>query len=246
MNFIIYEDNKKWQQLYKNSILKLIGNTNDKYNIEIMEKFEEKRFKEINQVLGKKIYLLDLEVPGKDGLDFAREIRKNGDWYSPIIIITSHECFKNEGYTSKILMLDFIVKKENIQNQLIESIKIALEINKEKESFNFTFNNEYYQIPYDDIYYFEKNLNDNYTTIVTKNQSYKIKESITKLTNQLHEFPNFFKSHQSCIVNLKNIEKVDFTNNIIYFSNCHTSLLSRGSKKELKNKLAKGYGYDII
>lgn len=246
MNFIIYEDSKKWQQYYKNHILKLIGNTNEKYNIQIIEKYEENSLEKIQQILGKKIYLLDLEVPGKSGLDFAREIRKNGDWYSPIIIITSHECFKKEGYTSKILMLDFIVKKDDIHDQFIESLKIALEINKEKESFNFTYNHEYYQIPYDDIYYFEKDLNNNYTIIITKNKSYKIKESITKLDSQLAELNYFFKTHQSCIVNLNNIKKVDFANNTIYFSNCQTNLLSRNSKKELKNKLEKRLNYDIV
>lgn len=246
INFIIYEDNKKWQQTYKDSILKIIGQNNIKYNITIFDKYETNLKEKINHLYGKKIYLLDLEVPGKSGLDFAREIRKSGDWYSPIIIITSHECFKNEGYTSKILMLDFIVKNENTPKLLTESIELALTINEKKESFNFTYNNEYYQIPYDDIFYFEKNLNDNYTTIITKNQTYKIKESITNLSTKFNDLTFFFKTHQSCIINLNNIEKIDFKNNIIYFQDFQISLLSRNKKKELKEVLTKEYNYDIL
>lgn len=246
INFIIYEDNKKWQQCYKNSILKILGHNNSKYSITIIEKYEENIKEQLDKLTGKKIYLLDLEVPGKLGLDFAREIRNTGDWYSPIIIVTSHECFKNEGYTSKILMLDFIVKNENTIEQLIESIQIALAINQNKESFNFTYNNEYYQIPYEDILYFEKNLNDNYTTIITKNNSYKIKESITKLSIKFNDLPFLFKSHQSCIINIKNVEKVDFKNNIIYFQDLSISLLSREKKKDLKDILTKGNIYETL
>ena len=246
INFIIYEDSKKWQQEYKNNILKMIGQNNIKYNILIIDKYDEKTETKINNLLGKKVYLLDLEVPGKSGLDFAREIRNTGDWQSPIIIITSHECFKNEGYTSKILMLDFIVKSNDTLNQLYDSLNLALKINKTFESFNFIFNNEYYQIPYSDIFYFEKNINNNYTTIVTKTKNYKIKESITKLSIQFNNLPFLFKTHQSCIVNLNNIKKVNFTNNTIYFDNCEINLLSRDKKKDFKEILTKGHAYDDI
>lgn len=244
INFIIYEDNKKWQQEYKNSILKIIGQNNLKYNILAIKKYDKTIKEKLNNLIGKKIYLLDLEVPGKSGLDFAREIRNNGDWQSPIIIITSHERFKNEGYTSKILMLDFIIKTKNTNKLLHDSLNIALKINNTIESFNFTFNNEYYQIPYNDIFYFEKNLNNNYTTIVTKTNLYKIKESISKLSIKFNELPFFYKTHQSCIVNLNNIEKVDFTNNLIYFHNCEINLLSRDKKKAFKELLTKGYHHD--
>ncbi len=106
-----------------------------------------------------------------------------------------------------------------------------------QKNFSFIFNNIFYQISYDDILYFEKNLNDNYTTIITKNSSYKIKKSITKLSEEFRDNSFFFKTHQSCIINLKNVKKVDFTQNIIYFINCKITLLSREKKKSLKEVL---------
>ena len=239
INFIIYEDDKKWQKYYKNCILKIIGQTNLKYNILTIEKYDKDVNTKINNLIGKKIYLLDLKVPGKSGLDFARKIRSFGDWISPIIIITSHKYFKNEGYTSKILMLDFIVKEEKITNQIIDSIKLALKINENKKSFNFNLNNEFYQIPYEDILYFEKNKNNNYVSIITKQKSYKIKESIKNLSNKFEKIPFLFQTHQSCIINLNNITEINFTNNIIYFSNTYTNLLSRDKKKILKEAIIK-------
>lgn len=239
INFIIYEDKTKWQEYYKNTILKIIGSKNDKYQIIVIDRYTKNISNKINSLLGKKIFLLDLEVPGKLGLDFAREIRESGDWQSPIIIITSHESFKNEGYTSKILMLDFITKNENIVKNLTEALNIALKINTTIDSFNFTYNNEYYQIPYNNILFFEKDLNNNYTLIVTEKETYKIKESITKIDDILKDTSCFYKTHRSCIVNLNKIRKVDFNENYIYFNKYKTDLLSRDKKKSLKEELMK-------
>lgn len=249
INFIIYEDNKKWQDHYKKAILKVIGHKQDKYQILIIDKYTKEAKRKIENLIGKNIFLLDMEVPGKSGLDLAREIRNMGDWSSQMIMITSHECFKEEGFTSKVLMLDFISKNTNIEESIREAIIVALKIHSKEKSFKFSYNNELYQIPYHDIYCFEKNLNNNYTSIITKNNPsnpYTIKQSIKNIESELSTSPNFLKTHQSCIVNLKNIEHVDFTKNIIYFSNYETNLLSRNKKKELKEKMEKGYLYDII
>ena len=63
----------------------------------------------------------------KNGLELARKIRQNDDWISPIIIVTSHEEFKLVGYTAKILMLNFITKKEKLEEDLFETLEVALE-----------------------------------------------------------------------------------------------------------------------
>ena len=190
-----------------------------------------------------------MEVPGKSGLDLAREIRNTGDWHSQIIMVTSYECFKEEGFSSRVLMLDFISKNENPEESIRSAIVLALRIHSRYKSFNFVYNNELYQIPYDDILYFEKDLNNNYTKIITKNrfiEPYKVKQSIKNIETELLTIPYFFKTHQSYIVNIKNILKVDFNENKIYFSKHQVALLSRNNKKELKDKMTKGYLYDII
>lgn len=247
INFIIYEDNKEWQEYYRKAVLKVIGHKQDKYQILVLERWNKEAERKLNNLLGKNVFLLDMEVPGKSGLDLARQIRNTGDWESQMIMITSHECFKEEGFTSKILMLDFIMKKdiEHIAEKINDAIVMALHIHSRHKQFKFIFNNELFQIPYKDILCFEKDLNHNYTTIITKKKPYKIKQSITKIGTELLSIPYFFKTHQSCIVNLENIEKVDFTNNFIYFKNYQTDLLSRAKKKELKDKITKGYDYDL-
>lgn len=237
MNFIIYEDEKEYATRYKNVIYKLLGPTSLNYKIIEINEYNEKSKEKINKIDGNKIYILDIEVPGKNGIELARKIRKTGDWTSPIIIITSHEEFKNVGYTGKILMLNFISKNEEIELSLYETLEVALEINMAKKSLCYTHKGEFYQIPYQDVLYIEKSLNDNICNIVTKNNIYNIRKTIIDLEKQLSDDINFIKTHRSCIVNLKRIKYIDFENNIIAFANKEIDLLSRAHKKHLKERM---------
>lgn len=236
MNFIIYEDEINFIECYKTAIFSVIGDSKLNYEITKILKYDNKTKNQINSIDGKKIYILDVEVPGKNGIEFAREIRKNGDWVSPIIVVTSHDEFKNVGYTSKILMLDFISKDGDIQKHLRDSLELALEINSCRPSISFLSKGEIFQILYQDIYYIEKNLNDNSSIIVTKEKEYQIRKSITNLEIELDD-DSFFKTHRSCIVNLKNVKHIDFEHNIISFGDKKIDLLSRPNKSKLKKRM---------
>lgn len=236
MNFILYEDEKRYIEYYKNSIYRLLGPTNINYKILEINEYNEETENKIEKLEGSKIYILDIEVPGKNGIELARKIRKNGDWSSPIIVVTSHEEFKQVGYTGKILMLNFISKKDNIEKDLYETLCVALEINSQKPSFCFINKGELYQILYSDILYIEKSLNNNNSIIVTKENKFEIRKTINSLEEELSFNVCFFKTHRSCIVNLKNITHIDFENNIISFKDKKIDLLSRANKKKLKEK----------
>lgn len=237
MNFIIYEDAKKYTDIYKNVILKIMGSNDLNYHIIEANKYDQLLKNKLLNLKGNKIYLLDIEVPGKKGIELAREIRQTGDWLSPIIIISSHDEFKSVGYTRKILMLDFISKNKNMKNNLYEDLSLAKEILLTKKSFCFKEKSEIYQIPLDDIFYIEKNINDNSSIIVTANKTYKIRSTIQKLEIELNESNDFFRTHRSYLVNLKNIRHIDFEEGEITFSKNKLALLSRSKKKKLKERL---------
>ena len=171
------------------------------------------------------------------GLELARKIRNNGDWTSQIIVITTYVEYKNLGFTNRLLMLDFISKFSNINENLKLSLKVALNILNRQSALSFKYNSEIFQILYNDIYYIEKNLNNNDSTIVTKNNTYTIKCSINKLMETLSNDPRFFKSHRSCIINLNNVISFDIDSNIIKFKNKEINLVSRDKKKKLKDKI---------
>jgi len=239
INFIIYEDEKKFREKYISIILKLIGNMKVAYRIIEIEKYEKDTFIKLNELIGKKIFILDIEVPGKSGLDLAREIRKNGDWKSPMIIVTTHEHLKNAAFTSRMLMLDFISKFYNCEESLKETLMLSFDIIESNPSLNFQYNGELYQLPYDDILFIEKNVEDPYSTVVTRKEKVKIKKMICSIEEELSKDSRFFRTHRSCIVNLDNITSVELRECIIHFGKIETPLLSRDKKKELKIRLGK-------
>lgn len=75
INFIIYEDEEYFSKLYKNVIHKFMGNSNDQYKIYSFTEYNEAMRNFIKNLTGQNIYIFDIEVKGKSGLDLAREIR---------------------------------------------------------------------------------------------------------------------------------------------------------------------------
>lgn len=239
INFIIYEDEKKFREKYISIILKLIGGMKVAYRIHEFDKYDQTTISKIKNMIGKKIYILDIEVPGKSGLDLARDIRNNGDWLSPMIIVTTHEHLKNTAFTSRMLMLDFISKFYNCEDSLKETLKLSLNIIENHQSLNFQYNGELIQVPYDDILFIEKNVEDLYSTIVTASERITIKKTISNIAEDLKQEPRFFRTHRSCIVNIDKVTSVELRACIIHFGNIETPLLSRDKKSELKIKLGK-------
>lgn len=237
INFIIYEDEKKFRELYISIILKLIGSMKYAYKIIEIDKYDNTTMSKINKLVGKKIFIFDIEVPGKSGLDLAREIRTDGDWDSPMIIATTHEQLKTTALTAKMLMLDFISKYYDLEESLRNTLKLSIDILDNRRSLNFQYNGELFQIPYNNILYIEKNVEDAYSTIVTKNSKIELKKPIGTIEEDLKDEACFYRTHRSCIVNINNITNVELRDCIIHFGDKSTTLLSRDKKAGLKELL---------
>lgn len=237
LNFVIYEDEERIRNIYKNIIHNIFASNNNAYRIYEFEKYDETFIESMKKISGKKIFLLDIEVPGKTGIELAREIRKSGDWLSQLILITSHQEFRNNNIMSRILMLDFISKCKDLEKDLKKSIVVAYDILYSDKTVSIKQNGEIYKIRYNEILYIEKTLNDNYITIYTKEDALSMKCSINSFQTFLEGDPRFMKIHRSCIVNLNNIKRYDIVNNIVKFENYSIDLVARNKKKELKEKL---------
>lgn len=237
INIIIYEDNKDMQSLYKKALNCYFNNKMQEFKIHIFDHYSKNLETKFRNISGKKIYIMDIEVPGKSGLDLARNIRDSGDWMSPLIVITSYAHLKNTGFTSRVLMLDFICKREPVEKRLIETLEIIYGIVNDFNNYTFQNNGSVFHISYDDVLYFEKDLNDNNTIIYTKYTSYKTNESIIQIANKLKDNLHFFKSHRSCIVNLDNIDYLDYSNNAIIMNGISVKLITEQRKKILKKIL---------
>ena len=236
---IIYEDNEEMQTLYQEVIKDFFTKKNLKVKFYVIDKYQKDLEIKLCNLSGNKIFILDIEVPGKSGLDLARIIRANGDWDSLLIVITSYEYLKNTSFTSKMLMLDFISKKENIKKRLLETLESTEDIFRTKDTYTFQYNGQLYRVDCHDILSFEKDLNDNYTFLYTKNNKYKIKESIINIEKELLMDKIFFKINISCIININNITELDLKNNIVYLDEYSVNLLTKENRELLRKHLSK-------
>lgn len=235
VNFIICEDNEHVSNIYKNIISKVCMPYDFNYSINCFEKYSVEFKNLIHKQDNIKIYILDLELPNKSGIDIAREIRKV-DWDSIIIISTSHDELELRMLKQKLLIFDFISKFDDVQKRLSETIDIVLKKLDTKKIISFKSDKELHAVKIDDILYICKDNITNKTKLVTSNNTYLLRESLSGFVQKLNS--NFYQTHRACYVNTEKIESVDFKNSIIHFVNeIKTDYLSRNYKKGLKELL---------
>lgn len=235
--FIIYEDNIEIIDKYRMAITKIMGDRGNKYTIVEANRYNRK-IQQLLSMNAKKIYILDVEVPGRSGIDLARDIRKSGDWESQIIIITTHDSLQQNVFMSKLLTLNFISKFNNFTEELKETIAISYMILTNHDTLRIKYNGEFQQYYYNDILFIMRKPEDIESTIVLSDGSSKpTTYTLAKLEGMLENDPRFFRTHRGCIVNVFRITNVDFINGIIYFDKHKTSMLARERKKLLKETL---------
>lgn len=237
INFIIYEDSEVVIKRYESIIHKFMGRSDCKYRTCPIIQYSSKFSNFIKNSDGHNIYILDLEVPGKSGIDVAREIRKNGKQFDQIIMITAHNELKENAYKSKTLMVDFLSKYDNIEENLTLCLRHAFEFIEKDKTLVIKQEGEILQIPYTDILCIEKLDNELNPTIITDHEKIPINRNLTEIEKILKKDPRFFRCHRSCIVNTFNITKVDMPNQVIMLGKHRTTNLSRNNKKELERRL---------
>ncbi len=235
INFILCDDNKYVTDLNETIIKKVAMPYDFSYNINSFDKYSVKLKNIINAPLDIKIYILDLELPNKTGIDIAREIRKV-DWDSIIIILTSHDELELNVLKQKLLIFDFISKFDNYEKRLSDTIKMVIDKINIKKIISFKCNKELHHVSLDNILYVYKDSTIDKTTIVTERNKYPVNETLLSIVGKLDS--RFKQTHRSCYVNINKIESVDFKNSIIYF-NCDKSIdyLSKSYKKKLRELL---------
>lgn len=232
LNFVICEDNKKNREKLINIITKIMMPYDSEYMVHEFEDYNNKMNKLIHEPNEKKIYILDIELPSKSGLDIARKIRTK-DWESIIIMCTAYYDLALEAIKNRLMLLDFISKFNNFEERVKTSLELAIKILANKKELILESGNILYKIKFDDIIYIIKDTIERKSIIYTISGEYKVNQNISNITKSLDS--RFFQSHRSCIVNKEYIKEIDFKEGKITFENNQfVYLLARGKKKELK------------
>ena len=232
LNVIIYENDENYLQNNVNSVYKAFADNDGDFRIHKFQKYSKELEKIIKQKEVRKIYILDIEVSEVNGLEVASRIRKY-DSESIIIFVTNYEKYKEDVFYNRLCALDFVFKYPGYEKRLTDTVKYAVKVFGRNKTFIFTYKHTIYRIPYNQICYIEKEPIIKRCIIHTYNGDYRIMGTLNGLMEKLEG--NFFRSHQSCIVNASIIKKVDYINNVIYFGKgISTDMLTNQSKKELK------------
>lgn len=131
INFIVCEDNKIILQKNIDIINKAMFNNNINYKIYQFENDSDKLQNLIDADIGKKIYVLDIELENISGIDIATKIRKK-DTRSIIIISTTYVEYLPYTLKNKLMLFDFVSKFEDYEDNLYKVVKKAIKQIKTK------------------------------------------------------------------------------------------------------------------
>lgn len=232
INFIICEDNEKFNQEYQSIIHRLCISLNLAYHIHSFLDYNEDFFKVMNQTLPSKIYILDIESKSHKGTEIASKIRKN-DLKSLIIFITSYyDKYASELLKSRYMFLKYINKEDDYQTILEETIHSVIYDLDKQHILSIRKKDMNYRLEDSDILFIY--CENRKTNIVTPH--YKI-ETSKSLKYYFKILPNhFLYSHKACIINMDKILKIDKTNKTIIFKGGKsTSLVSKNYLPKIIN-----------
>lgn len=237
INFIICDDEKAITDIVKNIITKVMFKNNLEYKIHIFNNYDESFDNIVKSDIENKIYILDIEVGNKSGLDVASKIRDK-DWYSILVILTSHYELEYLAYKSRILILDFISKFDLYEKKMEDTINLCISNKLENHKLILKINRKIEQIDFSNILYITYDSLIRKVRIYTKDDQYETSETLKDIF--IHLKGNFVYTHRACIVNMNNVKTIDTKGKIITFVNNETiDLLSRNYLKDIKEYIKK-------
>ncbi len=149
------------------------------------------------------IIFLDIEMPGMDGLETAREIRRT-DGSAAILFITNMAQYAIRGY--EVNAVDFMVKPVNYYN-FADKLKRAIDFSARRKRRYLLLKNgeEIVRIPAAELFYAEKEGNN--LIYHVRGGEYRERGSIQGLKGKLDE-TMFAECMSGCMVNLSYVEKL--------------------------------------
>jgi len=218
LDIFICEDDLKHRSRIETIVNKHL--ISDDFNMDIAlsvgDPVELLRFLENTQVEGG-LYFIDIELQSEiNGLDLATKIRKM-QASATIVFVTTYSDLAHLTFRHKIEAMDYIIKdlpSDKFEHRLIECMKLAYQRfldgkHAKTKFFVVKAGEQMFQIPHDDILFFEKRTN--------VNTSHKI---VLYTENNIIEFRGFLKDieplstdfhacHKSAIINLSKVRRVN-------------------------------------
>lgn len=185
------------------------------------------------------VYFLDMDFNQDiNGIDLALKIKKY-DVHAKIIFISSYNSYATLTLKNKIEAVDYINKLqkiEDLQDEVISCLKycyssIVAQKQYAKSIFNFSINSTTYFIDINEIIFIESSKIPHVLTLVTKTSKYNFYDKISRIDK---EYEYLYKISRACIVNPKNINKINFNKRELYLQEDFIKKFSISKSKMLR------------
>ncbi len=176
------------------------------------------------------ILLLDIEMPGINGIELAKRIRQENTSVQ-IIFITGFYDYFSDGFD--VSALHYLIKPVDERKLLPVLDKAAANLNYRQRSVLLSTAEADIKVPLADITYVESE--NVYVVVHTVHGTYRMRTTLAKFAEQLDD--TFLKVHRSFMVGLKYIKKITRTE--ITMLSGDTVPMSRGMYAEVHGALVK-------
>ncbi len=171
------------------------------------------------------LYILDIEMPGMNGLKLAKSIREK-DSRALFVFLTSYTRYMKDVFD--VVTFDFIEKPISDEKLLQILERAATYLNITSQHFSFGYRASRYSLKYDRILYIEKK--GRQALIHTFEDVYKTYMTLEVICIQLNP-KSFVHIHSSYIINLYNLDRKD--NEIAIMRNGEKLHITKGYRREL-------------
>ena len=227
LEFIIIEDNKKYQKLYQKIISTIMFNKNKNYELTLIEDLNSSHLLELKNKITYKIFLVNID--NAKNLKFISDLRKH-DLDSEIILLTK---FKKLNLT--IPKIYRVIEKNYLLSQILENdITDIINVNYDDKKFIHIGKQGILQLFLKEIEYVYKKPCERKLVVCTANQNYEVNMSLNKFLDMVDK--RFIQIHRACIVNSTKVNFYNWTDGLITFNNNETI---KYCSKTYKNNILK-------
>lgn len=223
MRIAICDDNANDIERIKQSIYRMVDYSFDydiyRNPIELIKRLKDIRYD---------LYLLDIVMPEKSGIDLARKIREI-DTKALIVFLTSYTQYMKDVF--EVVTFDYIIKPISDEKLLTVIQKAFSYLDMTNQSFSFNYGKNRYSIKFDEILYLEKQ--GRQAVIHTISKCYKTNMNTRELWEQLDQ-RMFAAIHGSFIINLKHVKSLE--NGKVTLTDGNELVVTRGYRKSLTEK----------